>query len=84
MLTTKIIIIESELGKFAFTKDTDNNLFCQEFGKTNQIYFAFNPNEGGNLSNDWDMVNMLGLDNEYESMVNEVIEQLKEVKNENI
>ena len=84
MLTTKIIIIESKLGKFAFTKDTDNNLVYQEFGKTNQIYFAFNPNEGGNLSNDWDMVNMLGLDNEYKSMVNEAIEQLKEVKNENI
>lgn len=84
MKTTKIIIVESKLGKFAFTKDENNNLIYQEFGKTNQIYFTTDPNEGGNLSDDWDMVDMLGLDNEYKSMVEKAIEQLKEVKNEKI
>ena len=82
MKTTKIIIIEIKLGKFAFTKDENNNLIYQEFGKTNQIYFTTDPNEGGNLSDDWDMVNMLGLDNEYKNMVKKAIEQLKEVKND--
>ena len=84
MKTTKIIIIEDKLGKFAFTKDENNNLIYQKFGKTNQIYFTTDPNEGGNLSDDWDMVDMLGLDNEYKSMVEKAIEQLKEVKNEKI
>ena len=76
MKTSKIIIVESKLGKFAFTRDEKNNLISQEFGKTNQIYFTTDPNEGGNLSDDWDMVDMFGLDNEYKSMVNEAIEQL--------
>ena len=81
MKTSKIIIIESKLGKFAFTKDEKNNLVYQEFGKTNQIYFAFDPNEGGNLSDDWDTVDYISsLDNEYKSMVNEAIEQLKKVQ----
>ena len=77
MKTTKIIIIESNLGKFAFTKDEKNNLISQEFGEKNQIYFTTNPNEGGNLLDDWDMVDMLGLDNEYKNMVEKAIEQLK-------
>ncbi len=77
MKTTKIIIIESKLGKFAFTKDEKNNLISQEFGEKNQIYFTTNLNEGGNLLDDWDMVDMLGLDNEYKNMVEKAIEQLK-------
>ena len=76
MKTSKIIIVESKLGKFAFTRDEKNNLISQEFGKTNQIYFTTDPNEGGNLSDDWDMVDMLGLDNQYKSMVEKAIEQL--------
>tara|TARA_R100000935_G_scaffold41604_1_gene63240 strand:+ start:248 stop:499 length:252 start_codon:yes stop_codon:yes gene_type:complete len=83
MKTTKIIIVESKLGKFAFTKDENNNLIYQEFGKTNQIYFTTDPNEGGNLSDDWDMVDYISsLDNEYKNMVEKAIEQLKEVKND--
>tara|TARA_R100001594_G_scaffold34008_1_gene62782 strand:+ start:2322 stop:2555 length:234 start_codon:yes stop_codon:yes gene_type:complete len=76
MKTSKIIVVESKLGKFAFTRDEKNNLISQEFGKTNQIYFTTDPNEGGNLSDDWDMVDMLGLDNQYKSMVEKAIEQL--------
>ena len=76
MKTSKIIIVESKLGKFAFTRDEKNNLISQEFGKTNQIYFTTDPNEGGNLSDDWDMVDMFGLDNQYKSMVEKAIEQL--------
>ena len=82
MKTSKIIIVESKLGKFAFTRDEKNNLISQEFGKVNQIYFTTNPNEGGNLSDDWDMVDMFGLDNEYKNIVEEAIKQLKEVKND--
>ena len=76
MKTSKIVIVENKLGKFAFTRDEKNNLISQEFGKTNQIYFTTDPNEGGNLSDDWDMVDMFGLDSEYKSIVNEAIEQL--------
>ena len=76
MKTSKIIVVESKLGKFAFTRDEKNNLISQEFGKTNQIYFTTDPNEGGNLSDDWDMVDMLGLDNQYKSIVEKAIEQL--------
>ena len=76
MKTSKIIVVESKLGKFAFTRDEKNNLISQEFGKTNQIYFTTDPNEGGNLSDDWDMVDMFGLDNQYKSMVEKAIEQL--------
>ena len=82
MKTSKIVIVESKLGKFAFTKDEKNNLISQEFGKANQIYFTTNPNEGGNLSDDWDMVDMFGLDNEYKNIVEEAIKQLKEVNND--
>jgi hypothetical protein len=81
MKTSKIVIVESKLGKFAFTKDEKNNLISQEFGKVNQIYFTTNPNEGGNLSDDWDMVDMFGLDDEYKNIVEEAIKQLKEVNN---
>jgi len=77
MKTSKIVIVENKLGKFAFTRDEKNNLISQEFGKENQIYFTTNPNEGGNLSDDWDMVDMFGLDNEYKNIVEEAIKQLK-------
>tara|TARA_R100000541_G_scaffold2435_1_gene8847 strand:+ start:273 stop:521 length:249 start_codon:yes stop_codon:yes gene_type:complete len=82
MKTSKIVIVENKLGKFAFTRDEKNNLISQEFGKENQIYFTTNPNEGGNLSDDWDMVDMFGLDDEYKNIVEEAIKQLKEVKND--
>ena len=82
MKTSKIVIVENKLGKFAFTRDEKNNLISQEFGKENQIYFTTNPNEGGNLSDDWDMVDMFGLDNEYKNIVEEAIKQLKEVNND--
>jgi len=81
MKTSKIVIVENKLGKFAFTRDEKNNLISQEFGKVNQIYFTTNPNEGGNLSDDWDMVDMFGLDDEYKNIVEEAIKQLKEVNN---
>jgi len=81
MKTSKIVIVENKLGKFAFTRDEKNNLISQEFGKENQIYFTTNPNEGGNLSDDWDMVDMFGLDDEYKNIVEEAIKQLKEVNN---
>ena len=77
MKTSKIVIVENKLGKFAFTRDEKNNLISQEFGKENQIYFTTNPNEGGNLSDDWDMVDMFGLDDEYKNIVEEAIKQLK-------
>ena len=82
MKTSKIVIVENKLGKFAFTRDEKNNLISQEFGKENQIYFTTNPNEGGNLSDDWDMVDMFGLDNEYKNIVEEAIKQLKEANND--
>ena len=82
MKTSKIVIVENKLGKFAFTRDEKNNLISQEFGKENQIYFTTNPNEGGNLSDDWDMVDMFGLDDEYKNIVEEAIKQLKEVNND--
>jgi|TARA_B110000977_G_C10615806_1_gene314133 hypothetical protein len=76
MVSTKLIIIESTLGKFAFTYDKKDNLIYQEFGKTNQIYFTTDPNEGGNLSDDWEMVDMPRLDKEYIPMVNQAIKNL--------
>jgi len=82
MKTSKIVIVENKLGKFAFTRDEKNNLISQEFGKENQIYFTTNPNEGGNLSDDWDMVDMFGLDDEYKNIVEEAIKQLKEANND--
>lgn len=76
MKTNKIIIIEDKLGKFAFTKDQNKNLVYQELGNVNQIYFSNNSNEGGNLNDDWNIVDMLGLDNEYKSIVETAIKQL--------
>ena len=76
MKTNKIVIIEDKLGKFAFTKDQNKNLVYQELGNVNQIYFSNNSNEGGNLNDDWNIVDMLGLDNEYKSIVETAIKQL--------
>ena len=45
----KIVIINSELGNFAFTYDDKNNLVSQGLGKQNQLYFSDNPEEEGNL-----------------------------------
>tara|TARA_R100001244_G_scaffold33589_1_gene31324 strand:- start:1068 stop:1250 length:183 start_codon:yes stop_codon:yes gene_type:complete len=59
MKTSKIIIVENKLGKFAFTRDEKNNLISQELDE-----------------NDWDMVDMFGLDNQYKGMVEKAIEQL--------
>ena len=37
MKTTNMIIIENELGKFAFTYDNKNDLVYQQFEKNKQI-----------------------------------------------
>ena len=74
--TNKIVIIKSKVGKFAFTKDETNNLVYQEMGKVNDLYFSTDKNEGGNLSDDWNIVDMFGLDNEYKTMVETAIKQL--------
>tara|TARA_R110000764_G_scaffold236864_1_gene332446 strand:+ start:301 stop:537 length:237 start_codon:yes stop_codon:yes gene_type:complete len=76
MITTKMIIIENELGKFAFTYDNKNDLVYQQFEKNNQIYFSSDPNEGGNLSDDWEIVDMPRLDKDYIPMVNQAIKKL--------
>jgi hypothetical protein len=73
---TKMIIIENELGKFAFTYDNKNDLVYQQFEKNNQIYFSSDPNEGGNLSDDWEIVDMPRLDKDYIPMVNQAIKKL--------
>ena len=77
MITTNMIIIENKLGKFAFTYDNKNNLVYQQFEKNNQIYFSSDPNEGGNLSDDWEIVDMPRLDKSYIPMVNQAINKLK-------
>tara|TARA_R100001369_G_scaffold27169_1_gene49015 strand:- start:361 stop:600 length:240 start_codon:yes stop_codon:yes gene_type:complete len=74
--TNKIVIVKSKVGRFAFTRDETNNLVYQEVGKVNDLYFSTNKNEGGNLSDDWNIVDMFGLDNEYKTMVETAIEQL--------
>jgi hypothetical protein len=51
-------------------------LLCQTIGKHNQFYFSANENEGGNLNNDWDMVDMMGLDKDYIEIVEQAIKQL--------
>jgi len=76
MKTNKIIVIESDLGKFAFTKDENKNIVYQELGNVNEIYFSNNSNEGGNLNNDWNIVDMFGLDDEYKTVVEQAIKQL--------
>jgi len=76
MEVNKIVIIKSEVGKFAFTKDEDDTLIYQEVGEYNQFYFSTNGNEGGNLSDDWEIVDMMNLDHEYKLMVENAIKQL--------
>ena len=75
--TNIILIVKSDIGKFAFTRDETNNLVYQEVGKVNDFYFSTDENEGGNLSDDWNIVDMMGLDDEYKIMVEEAIKQLK-------
>jgi len=72
----KIVIVKSKVGKFAFTRDETNNLVYQEIGKFNDLYFSTDKNEGGNLSDDWNIVDMFTLDNEYKTMVETAIRQL--------
>ena len=48
-----------------------------EWDKVNDFYFSTDGNEGGNLSDDWNIVDMMGLDDEYKIMVEEAIKQLK-------
>ena len=74
--TNKIVIVKSKVGRFAFTRDETNNLVYQEVGKVNDLYFSTDKNEGGNLSDDWNIVDMFGLDNEYKTMVETAIKQL--------
>ena len=76
MEVNKIVIIKSEVGKFAFTKDEDDTLIYQEVGDYNQFYFSTDRNEGGNLSDDWEVVDMMNLDHEYKLMVENAIKQL--------
>ena len=76
MEVNKIVIIKSEVGKFAFTKDEDDTLLYQEIGDYNQFYFSTNRNEGGNLSDDWEVVHMMNLDHEYVLMINNAIKEL--------
>ena len=76
MEINKIIIIKGEVGTFAFTKDEDDTLIYQEIGDYNQFYFSTNRNEGGNLSDDWEVVDMMNLDHKYKLMVENAIKQL--------
>lgn len=78
MEVNKIVIIKSEVGKFAFTKDEDDTLIYQEVGDYNQFYFSTDRNEGGNLSDNWEVVDMMNLDHEYKSMVENAIKELQE------
>ena len=77
MEANKIIIINSEVGKFAFTRDETNNLLYQEVGEFNQFYFSTDRNEGGNLNDDWEDVDMMRLDQEYKLIVKKAIEELE-------
>lgn len=74
----QIIIIKKDDENYAFTYDDDNNLLYQEVGKNNQIYFSSNPNEGGNIYDDWIEVDMRGLDEPYKEMVETAIQKLKQ------
>jgi hypothetical protein len=80
MEVNKIIIVNSEAGKFAFTKDETNSLVYQEVGEVNQFYFSTDRNEGGNLSDDWEIVDMMSIDEEYRLMVERAIEEFKQEK----
>ena len=78
MKVNKIIIINSDQGNFAFTKAKNSvDLLYQEIGKDNQFYFSTDENEGGNLNNDWDMVDMMRLDKEYIEIIEQALKQLK-------
>lgn len=78
MKVNKIVIINSDQGNFAFTNDNNSvDLLYQTIGKNNQFYFSTNENEAGNLNNDWNIVDMMGLDKEYKKIVEEAIKQLK-------
>lgn len=76
METNKIVIIKSKVGKFAFTRDDTNNLIYQELGKFNDLYFSTDKNQGGNLSDDWNIVDFMGLDEPYKNMVEKAIKEL--------
>tara|TARA_R110000823_G_scaffold302028_1_gene423151 strand:+ start:270 stop:506 length:237 start_codon:yes stop_codon:yes gene_type:complete len=77
MKINKIVIISSDQGNFAFTKDNSSvNLLYQVIGKHNQFYFSTNENEAGNLNNDWDIIDMMGLDKDYIKIVEEALKQL--------
>ena len=43
----------------------------------NQFYFSTDRNEGGNLSDDWEDVDMMRLDQEYKLIVKKAIEELE-------
>lgn len=72
----KIIIADQGNSKFAFTLNDKNKLVYQELGNQNQLYFSDNPNEGGNLYNDWDHVDFMGLEENYAKMVNQALDML--------
>ena len=74
--TNKIVIVKNNLGRFAFTRDETNNLVYQEVGKVNDLYFSTDKNEGGNLSDDWNIVDMFNLDDEYKTIVEQAIKEL--------
>ena len=83
MVDTQIVVIESRLGKFAFTYDVRNsNLVYQKLGMNNQIYFTSALDEGGNLSDDWEIVDMPRLDKSYIPMVNQALKKLGRENNE--
>ena len=77
METCKIAIVKNNENIFAFTRNEFNDLVYQEIGKSNDFYFSFINDEGGNLSDDWEIVDMRGLDDDYKFMVEIAIKQLK-------
>ena len=50
-------------------------ILFEEIGTT-RIYFSTDKNEGGNLNDDWNIVDMMGLDDEYKTIVETAIKQL--------
>lgn len=70
MTLNKIIIINSNLGNFAFVKDGKYNLLSQSLGEKNQIDFS-------NNFDSWDMVDFLSnLDNGYKEIIELAIKEL--------
>ena len=67
-IINKIAIVE-EYKTAYFLKD--NVLFFQHIGKYNQIYFTTNIEEGGNIFDDWQEVDveMMGDQFDYESII---------------